>query len=260
VRRQWLGRDDTDLEELVGGLGRHHLDPLSRAEVSVDDPDVGDDTSVGVVDGVEDHRAGRRAGVALRWGELPDDLVQERLDPLPRLPRHPEAVLGLAADEPGELLGVLLRLRRCQVDLVEHRDDGELVLHGQVEVGQGLRLDALGRVDEQHRPFAGRQRPGHLVREVDMAGGVDHVEGVGLAADIPGHAHGLGLDGDASLPLDVHAVEVLGAHGTLVDHPGDLQHPVGQGRLPVVDVGDDAEVPDQVRRRRRGLQRGAGQG
>src|SRR5262249_54969107 len=30
----------------------------------------------------------------------------------------------------------------------------------------------------------------------------------------------------------------------LVDDAGQLQHAVGQGRLPVVDVGDDAEVPE----------------
>ena len=34
----------------------------------------------------------------------------------------------------------------------------------------------------------------------------------------------------------------------LVDDAGDLQHPVGQRRLAVVDVGDDAEVPDLLRR------------
>ena len=40
-------------------------------------------------------------------------------------------------------VGVLLRLRRRQVDLVEHRDDREVVLHRQVEVG----LLGVGIVD-----------------------------------------------------------------------------------------------------------------
>ena len=38
----------------------------------------------------------------------------------------------------------------------------------------------------------------------------------------------------------------------VVDDTGELQHPVGQRRLAVVDVGDDAEVPD-LRRRGEGL-------
>ena len=63
----------------------------------------------------------------------------------------------------------------------------------------------------------------------------------------PGHPDGLALDGDAALALDVHPVEVLRAGAALVDDPGQLQHPVGQRRLAVVDVGDDAEVADQPR-------------
>ena len=51
-------------------------------------------------------------------------------------------------------------LRGRQVDLVEHRDDVEVVLQRQVEVGQGLRLDALRRVDEQHRALTGGQASG----------------------------------------------------------------------------------------------------
>ena len=152
-----LGRDDADLEQLVGRPGRHHLDPLARGELAVDDAHVGDDAAVGVVDRVEDHRARRGVGVAGRRRDLADDLVEQRLDALAGLARHPEAVVGLAADEVGELLGVLLGLGRRQVDLVEHRDDREVVLQRQVEVGQGLRLDALGGVDEQHRALAGRQ-------------------------------------------------------------------------------------------------------
>ena len=65
----------------------------------------------------------------------------------------------------------------------------------------------------------------------------------------PRHAHRLALDGDAALALDVHPVEVLRPHLPRVDHPGELQHPVGQRRLAVVDVRDDAEVADPVRHR-----------
>ena len=44
----------------------------------------------------------------------------------------------------------------------------------------------------------------------------------------------------------------------LVDDAGQLQHPVGQGRLAVVDVGDDAEVADALRWGRMGREPGAG--
>jgi hypothetical protein len=209
--------------------------------MAVDHPQVGHDAPVGVVDGVEDQRAGGRLGVADGRRDRLDHVVEQLAHAHAGLARHPQHVGRVTADQAGQLLGELLRLRRGQVDLVEHRDDVQVVVHRQVEVGQRLRLDALGGVDQQDRALARLQRPGHLVGEVDVAGGVDHVEHV----PVPGQPHGLRLDRDAALALDVHPVEILSAHGAVVHHTGDLQHPVGKGRLAVVDVRDDAEVADQ---------------
>lgn len=115
---------------------------------------------------------------------------------------------------------------------------------GQVQVRERLRLDALGRVHQQDRALARRERPRHLVGEVDVSRRVDQVQDVVGAAGRPGQPDRLALDGDAALALDVHAVEVLGAHLALLDHTGQLQHPVREGRLAMVDVRDDAEVAD----------------
>ncbi len=73
-----------------------------------------------------------------------------------------------------------------------------------------------------------------------------------MPSNVPRQPHVLGLDGDAALALDVHPVEVLGAHIPVRDDTGELQHPVGQRGLAVVDMGDDAEVPN-LRRRGEGL-------
>ena len=148
--------------------------------------------------------------------------------------------------------GVALRVGGGQVDLVEHRNDVQIAVERQVQVGQRLGLDALGGVDQQHRALAGLQRTRHLVGEVDVAGRVDQVQDVVDAIDLPRQTHVLRLDGDAALALDVHPVEVLRAHRPLVDDAGELQHAVGQRGLAVVDVGDDAEVPN-LRRRGEGL-------
>ena len=246
-RRRGLGADDADLQQVVDGLGGEHLDALAGLEGAVDDAHVGDHAAVGVVDGVEDHGAGRGLGVAVRGRDGLDDPVEQLGHALAGLARDLEDVVDVAADEGGDLLGVLLRLGGGQVDLVEDRDDGQVPLDGHVEVGQGLGLDALGGVDQEDRALAGGQGAVDLVGEVDVPGGVDHVEGVGardavVALEGPGHAHGLGLDGDAALALDVHAVQVLGTHVTGLDDAGGLEHAVGQGGLAVVDVRDDAEV------------------
>ena len=221
-------------------------------ELAVDHPHVRDDAAVGVVDRVEDQRAGGRVGVADRGGDLRDDLVEQLRHPDAGLAGDPQAVGGVAADEVGQLGGVLVGLGGGEVDLVEHRDDVQVVLQRQVEVGQGLRLDALRGVDEQHRALARGQGSRHLVGEVDVPRGVDHVEHVGHAGPRargrrPRQPDRLRLDRDPALALDVHPVEVLRAHLPGLDDPGHLEHPVGERRLAVVDVGDDAEVADQRR-------------
>ena len=68
-----------------------------------------------------------------------------------------------------------------EVDLVEDRDDLVAGVDRLVDVGERLRLDALGGVDDEERAFDGAHRAGDLVGEVDVAGGVDEVEDVGLA-------------------------------------------------------------------------------
>ena len=52
----------------------------------------------------------------------------------------------------------------------------------EVEIGERLRLDSLGGVDEQDGPLARGEASRDLVGEVDVAGRVDHVEGERLAA------------------------------------------------------------------------------
>ena len=207
-----FGRDDADLEQFVGGAGGHHHDALARGDLAVDHPDVGHHAAVDVVDGVEDHRAGGRVGVALRRRHLTHHVVEQVGDALPGLAGHAQHVAGFAADDVGDLARVAVRVGGGQVDLVEHRDDVQVAIQRQVEVGQRLRLDALGGVDQQHRALAGLQRARHLVGEVDVAGGVDQVQHVIVVAHPPGQPHVLRLDGDAALPLDVHPVEVLGTH------------------------------------------------
>ena len=154
---------------------------------------------------------------------------------------------GIGAEQVGDLAGDPLRLGARQVDLVEDRDQLEAGLDRGVGVGDGLRLDPLGGVDDEQRALAGGERARDLVGEVDVAGRVDQMQVVGLAvAGAVLDPHRLRLDRDPALALEVHRVEHLGAHLALVDRPGQLEDAIGQGRFPMVDVGDDREVADVV--------------
>ena len=80
-----------------------------------------------------------------------------------------------------------------------------------------------------------------------MARRVHQVELIGLAVGrLPFEPHRLGLDGDPALALDVHIVEhlLVAAHLAVGEAAGGLDQPVGERRLAVVDMGDDAEIAD----------------
>ena len=103
ARRLGIGRDDADLEQFVGRARRHHLDPLARRDLAVDDADVGHHAAVDVIDRVEDHRPGRRVGVTLTAQVPPHDVVEQIGHAVARLAGHPQHVVGLTADDVGDL-------------------------------------------------------------------------------------------------------------------------------------------------------------
>ena len=74
------------------------------------------------------------------------DRIEHRLDPLAGLGGDLQYVLFVHAKELGQLLHRAGHIGHGEVDLVQDRDDLEVLLHGQVEVGEGLRLDPLARV------------------------------------------------------------------------------------------------------------------
>ena len=78
-----------------------------------------------------------------------------------------------------------------------------------------------------------------------MAGGIDQVELIGLAvAGLVLHAHGVSLDGDPALALQVHGVQHLFLTGHLAGgkRPGQLQQAVGESGLTMVDMRDNGEI------------------
>ena len=242
-RHVWA--DDADFDGVVCHTDAHHVKLLARFQLAVHHTDVRDDAAVGVVDGIEDECAGWRLGVAMWCGHVHDDGVEQIGDAFAGLAGHPEHILGLAPDEASDFLGVFVGFRAGQVNLVEYGDDGQVVVNRHIQVGQGLRFDALRGIHQQHRALTSRQSARNLIGEIHMAGCVDHAEGVFRAVDGPRHADGLRLDGNAAFLLDIHTVEETVVHFTLRDDAGQLEDSVGDGGFAVVDMRDDAEVADQ---------------
>ena len=161
--------------------------------------------------------------------------------PSPVLALMRRTSLGRDAEHVLDLLGVALGLGGREVDLVEAGDDLEVVLEGEVAVGQRLGLDALGRVDEQDDALARGERAGHLVAEVDVAGRVDQVEHVVAARRARTDWSLIVMPRSRSRSIESR---YCGPHVAGVDGAADLEDAVAQRGLPVVDVGDDAERAD----------------
>ena len=154
-------------------LAGHQADLLADAEGTVDHPDVNDDTLVVVELRVENQGPERGVRVAGRRGTPFDDRAEHFGDPLTGLAADGQHLGPVDAQCVLDLFLDLIGPRRLHVDLVQDGHDHQVGLDRRVGVGDGLRLYALGGVDEEDRPFAGGEAARDLVVEVDVPGGVD---------------------------------------------------------------------------------------
>ena len=99
--------------------------------------------------------ARRGASGSPRRRDALDDRLEELVDAGALLGGDVEHLLPLEADDVDELLGDALGLGGGEVDLVDDGDDREVELERHVDVGERLRLDALGGVDDEQGAFAG---------------------------------------------------------------------------------------------------------
>ena len=161
-----------------------------------------------------------------------------------------DALAGLARDAHGIIgrdrqvildLGLnLVGMRRGKVDLVDGRHNVQIGVHGERRVGDGLRLDTLGGVDDEHRAFAGGQRARYLIGKVHVARRIDQIELIRLTiVGVIGNADGIGLDRNAALALDIHGVEQLRLHVAFVNGMGELEDAVADRGLAMINVRND---------------------
>ena len=194
---------------------------------------------------VENQRPHGSVRVALRRRHAADDRFQNPVNVDACFGADLHHICCVQADQDFDLLRDVVRLRGGQVDLIDDSNQVEVLLQRHVKVGEGLRFNPLSRVHHQQRALARLKRAADLVGEVHMAGRVDQVHLVDLPV-LRGvlHPHGGRFDRDAALALQVHRIKHLLLHFAIADGAGNLQQPVGQRALAVVDVGNDGKITD----------------
>src|SRR6201999_3148267 len=113
--RKLGGREDPDVVYRRLRSRLQAEDRLALLERAVDDADVRDHAAVLVVLGVEDQRARRRGGVAVRRRNALDDLLQQLVHALAGLGRDAADLVGGLADQLRDLLPHALGLGAGQV-------------------------------------------------------------------------------------------------------------------------------------------------
>ena len=84
-------------------------------------------------------------------------------------------------DDVLDLMSYFLNPRVGQIDLVDDRNNVQIVLQSQIHISQRLSLYALNRIDHQYGSLTRCQAAGHLVGEVYVSGCVDQVQNILLA-------------------------------------------------------------------------------
>ena len=240
-----LGAEGADTVHQVDGVRRHELDLLALLDDAIDNAHQHDDAEIGIVPAIDQHGLQRLGGIALGRRDAFDDGFKDFDDANAGFGAGQHGARCVEADNVLDLLLHLFRIGGGQIDLVDHRHDFMIMLDALIDVGQRLRFDALGCVHHQQRAFAGGEGARDFIGEIDVAGRVHQVEDIILPVGRAViQAHGLRLDGDTALLLDIHVVEHLLRHLAQLQPAGRLDQAIGQRGFPMIDMGDDREIAD----------------
>ncbi len=229
---------------VLGGAHQAHFHAL--AQLSAKHPHESDDAFVDIVPAIENQGARRGLDRHLRRRDALHNRFEGFIDADALLRARKDRVLGRETDS---LLNLMLGARDIgarQINLVDDGNDFEPVVERHIDVREGLRLDALARIDHQQRALARGETARNLIGKIDMPGSINKIQDVGLAVfrgvAEPDRAR---LDGDAALALEVHRIEELFLELALRERAGALQQPIGQRRLAVIDMRDNRKISNE---------------
>ncbi len=127
------------------------------------------------------------------------------------------------------------------VDLVDHDDGFMAFFQCLAQYKTSLRHGAFHCIHQEEHAINHVHDAFHFTTEIGMAGRIDDIDGDAVVLD----AGILGKDGDATLSLQVIGIEhAFGKLLVLMEDVGLAQHAIDQGRLAVVDMGNDGDVAD----------------
>ena len=81
--------------------------------------------------------------------------------------------MGFNTDHIFDFVNHALRLRTRQINLINNRHHIQIVIQRQINIGQCLGFDPLGRIHDKNRAVTGCQTPGNLIVKIHMSRCID---------------------------------------------------------------------------------------
>ena len=94
-------------------------------------------------------------------------------------------IAGIEPDHFFDLFANPLRLGRGQIDLIDYRNNFEIMVQREISIRERLRFHALRCVHHQQRAFACLQTARNFIGKVHMARRIDQIELIPIARHRP---------------------------------------------------------------------------
>ena len=145
-----------------------------------------------------------------RWRNPGNDRFEHLYHTTPFLCADLQGIGRVQLQDIGDRLLGAFQVGTREIDLIDDRDNCEIIGHSQIHIGNRLSLYPLRGIDEQERTFTGRQTARDFIGKIDVTRRIDQVQRVrlpvlGLVPD----RDRVGLDRDSTFTLQVHRVENL---------------------------------------------------
>ena len=180
------------------------------------------------------------------WNAL-DDSIQDVLHALTGFSTCTDNILRITTNQVDDFVFHLVRHGRRHVNLVDNRNYLEVIIDSQIEIRNSLCLYTLCSVNHQQGTLTGSYGTRHFIREVHVSRGINEVQNIFFTLVHILHLDGVALNRNAALALQIHVVQHLSLRH--LDGLGELQQTVGQRRLPMVDMCNDAEISYMIHNR-----------
>ena len=235
------------LHNFRGESGSHHPHSSAFLHTAVHNTAEHDHAFVGIIDRIEDKGLERSLRISLGRRDLLYDLLKDFFHILSCLGRDLRRVLCFQSDHILDLVDHTLGIRTGKIDLIDHRQDVQIMIQRKINIGKGLGLDPLSGVHHKDRAVTGRKASGYFIIKIHMSRGIYQVKNIFFSVFcLIYDTDRLGFDRNASLPLQIHIVQHLRLHLPLREQSCLLYDTVGQSGLAMVYMCNNTEITNLV--------------